>query len=326
MNNSVIVYGWYGKNNIGDELFKESFRKLFPDLTFEFTDKIRVAALQNAAAVFIGGGSFLFSPPNMEIGALELLKQKKLFYIGVGVETDIHPTHKELMQYAKFIATRSIDGDVILDKINPNYKFYPDIVYALQDSVQISNKIENSVLVVPNISVVPKWDDPHWKHASWIYFKSEFAQFLDELASQKYKIGFLPMCTSPDTDDRWAAYELIAHMKNRKQTEIMLPNSYNISDVTGIWSQFQTVITQRFHGIVLSEMTQSHYLSLYHHDKLKSAIPGHGQFFSYYETSKRQLWKQFNFAQELDYSQYLPIESNNFKELVQTIMSHIKGG
>jgi polysaccharide pyruvyl transferase WcaK-like protein len=254
MNNSVIVYGWYGKNNIGDELFKEAFSRLFPDLHFEFTDKIRVAALKNAAAVFIGGGSFLFSSPNMEAGALEILKQKKLFYIGVGVETDIHPIHKELMRSAKFIATRSVDSDVILNSLNENYKFFPDIVYSLQDSVQISTKIDKSILVVPNISVVPKWDDPHWKHASWHYFKSEFAQFLDELASQKYKIGFFPMCTNSDTDDRWAAYEIISHMKNRRQTEVVLSDMSSVPAVTSIWSQYQTIITQRFHGIVLAEM------------------------------------------------------------------------
>lgn len=326
MNNSILVYGWYNKGNIGDELFKEAFTSLFPEYSFIFTDKIHVATLKDVAAVFIGGGSFLFAPPNMEKGALEILKQKKLFYIGVGVETDIHPVHVELMQTAQMVVTRSFDQLDKIKKINNNAVFAPDIVYSVQKNIWNSPKLDKTILVVPNMAVVPSWSDPHWKHAAWHYFKSEFAQFLDELADQKYRIDFFSMCNNPDTDDKWAAYEIISSMKNRRNTQVLEDTKPDMYSTSLVWSQYQTVITQRFHGIVISEMLKIPYLSLYHHDKLKSAYPGNGPVLSYYGLTKRQLFEQFIIANKFNSSSLLPIESNIFKELQQTIVSLIKGG
>src|SRR5579885_2609789 len=104
MKNTILVYGWYNQGNVGDELFKEAFKHLFPEYQFIFIDKITKNSLKDVAAVFIGGGSFLYAPLNMEDGAFELLKQQKLFYIGMGPETAIHNEHVELMKGAKLIA------------------------------------------------------------------------------------------------------------------------------------------------------------------------------------------------------------------------------
>ena len=61
MGKQILVYCWAGHSNIGDELFKDAFWKLFPDHSFRFTDTI-AEAHKGFDALFIGGGSFLEFP------------------------------------------------------------------------------------------------------------------------------------------------------------------------------------------------------------------------------------------------------------------------
>lgn len=323
--NTILVYGWYGQGNIGDELFKEAFKHLFPEYQFIFTDRITKELLEGTSAVFIGGGSFLFAPLKIEPGALKLLKTKKVFYIGIGAETDIHTNHLELMKIAKLIAIRSsINLDNIIS-VNQNTLVIPDIVYSLQSLVQRNLPRDRSVLIIPNTAVVPSWVDPQWKHAAWNYFKSEFAQFLDSLVESKYSINFFAMCQNKKTNDNYAAIEIINYMKN-KDSNFLLNNSLgDIKDITHTLSQYSTIITQRFHGIVLSEMVKVPYISLFHHDKLKNCSPNNGSFLSYYGISKSQLLTDFTNSQN-KLSTFIPIETNIFDILRTSVIRFINDG
>lgn len=325
MKPNVLVYGWYNQGNIGDELFKEAFRTLFPDYQLVFTSRITPVLLKDTSAVFIGGGSFLYAPLNIAKGALELLKQKKIFYIGVGLETQVHAEHIDLMKQAKLVAIRTPHQLELAVSINPKTVVIPDIVYCLRSLVQKKNKIEKSVLIVPNMAVVPTWEDPHWKHASWDYFKSEFPQFLDYLIDQKYTVKFLAMCQNKKTNDHWAATEIINRLKNRNDSFLLQEEMTDFASITSVFSQYETVITQRFHGIVLSELVRTPYLSIYHHDKLKYSSPGTGIFLSYYETSKRQLTTGFDDVSQ-KFSDVLPIEDNIFEELRKSVSDLINDG
>lgn len=314
MPSHVLVYGWYNQGNIGDELFKEAFTTLFPDLNLVFTPRITPVLLKDASAVFIGGGSFLYAPLNIADGALKLLKQKKIFYIGVGMETDVHPMHQDLMSQACLIATRTPDKLAYAKSINANSMIIPDIVYCLKQSIRLEKKIPKSVLIIPNMATVPQHSDPNWKHAAWTYFKSEFSQFLDFLLEEKYSIKFLAMCQNAKSDDHWASAEIISSMKNRSNSYLLSNKFSDIGSITSVISQYETVITQRFHGIVLSELTRVPYISLYHHDKLKRTEPGSGIFLSYYGVSKNLLKSHFPNILN-NFSDVLPIEDNIFEEL-----------
>src|SRR5579885_2555646 len=129
----VLVYGWYHKGNIGDDLFVEAFQHIFPEFDFTFTDVLTSHQVKDADAIFFGGGSFLHDAPISTDFALKLAKQKPIFYIGVGVEAEIHPTHQELMRLARLIATRSKNQIDRLKVLNKNSLYVPDLVFALRD-------------------------------------------------------------------------------------------------------------------------------------------------------------------------------------------------
>ncbi|SRR5258708_3536112 len=315
----ILVFGWYNNFNIGDNLFIEAYQHLFPDFEFIFTESIDVYKLKDVKTVFFGGGSFLLDDPNIAPKALKILKNKKIFYIGIGVEANIHPVHLDLMSRAVLIATRSPDQLERLKLINPNIRIIPDLVYALQPKVKLSQKINRSVLIMPNIIVVPQGIDPQWKHAAWAYFKSEFTQFLDWLVDNDYHPSFFSMCSGKEMDDEWASSELIGHMKNRDRNYLLRSLSADIAAATYLVSRYETVITQRFHGIVLSEMTRTPYIAIHHHDKLKCSKPNEGIFLSYYNSSKQSFIDAFNRAKVMNYVNVLPIDYHMFEGLVEEI-------
>lgn len=315
---NILVYGFYGHNNIGDDLFCEAFRTIFPNVNFSFSDNITIDKIKDASAIFVGGGSFLSNNIKMSKECLNLLKTKKLFYVGVGAETDIHPAHKELIRLARLIALRSPVGIENIREINENVIVIPDIVYSLKAELGKKKK-PKSVLVLPNIHAVPQNTDDHWKHSSWERFKFEFSQFLDYIIDDGYAVNFFSMCNNVLHNDDWATHEIISSMVHRNGDNLVRAESHSIKDVCKLLSNYEIIITQRFHGIILSEIMRIPYMSIFHHDKLKSSSLNEGVFVSMYACSKRILIDQFNSVNQIELSRSLAIESDMFRRLEEKI-------
>lgn len=303
----IVVAGYYNNSNLGDNLFVDAFKFLFPDISFIFTNHITINSLQNVDGVFIGGGSLLGEPLSISPDAIELLKTKKIFYIGVGSETNFHSTHIPFIKLAKLIAPRNDINLQKLKELNDNCLVIPDLVRCLSPKIS-DKKIDKSILIMPNIVVVPKHNDPHWKHAAWEYFKSEFSQTLDELVPD-YTLAFFNMCTNYQLNDGNAAIEIINKMTRIKKFEFY--QASNLIDATNIISQYSMVITQRFHGVILSQMAKVPCLTIHHHDKLK-----YGDFqLSYYGLFKNQLLEKINLIKTKKVNEILPIDPDIFETL-----------
>jgi polysaccharide pyruvyl transferase WcaK-like protein len=312
---NILVYGWYNQNNLGDDLFIEAFKKIFPQYNFIFTDCIEENNLQNIDAVFFGGGSFLGEPLKY-IGSntLNILKSKKIFYIGVGAETSIDENHLQLLKLSSLIALRSgVNFNEIKD-LNNNVIIIRDLVYALDFNINES-KIEKSILFIPNITLVPKWSYPHWQHAAWDYFKIETAQLLDYYIKEGFTINFLPLCTNNELNDRNAAIEIINRMDSGN-LNLILEKPKDINSIINILSKYNIVITQRFHGSILSEMAGVSAITIYHHDKLKNV---NGEKVSYYGSSKNILIEKINNILYSKIDPVLPIDRNIFIDLKQKV-------
>jgi polysaccharide pyruvyl transferase WcaK-like protein len=318
---NILVYGWYHHNNVGDDLFMDAFRALFPNFNFSFVNQITPYNLQGIDAVFIGGGSLLGEVICVSDDvAWELLKQQRIFYIGIGAETAINVFHAELMAKAELIAIRSSVGlDRVMD-INPNTIVINDLVHYLQPTKAIET-ISKSVLILPNISVVPTWNEPHWKHAAWDYFKTEFAQFLDHLVNEGYSLGFLPLCTDFALDDNMAAAEIVSRMVYRDHG-YFLPKENTLTSITETISRYNVIITQRYHGMVLAEMVKVPNLSIVHHNKLKRT---QGLELSFYGITKDKIKEQFDQLIHAKVTQFLPIDRDMFTQLQRSVEHALRG-
>ena len=89
----VLVYGWYHSNNIGDNLFIQSFKKLFPSYNFYFVKEITEQNLFNIDAIIFGGGSFLDSNPKITDKALNIIKHKLNRQIYLQYTNNEEPKH-----------------------------------------------------------------------------------------------------------------------------------------------------------------------------------------------------------------------------------------
>lgn len=315
-----MIYGHYNHQNIGDELFKVAFKKLFPSYNFTFTDHLTVDLLEDKDALFFGGGSFLDQPISgfniWDFQGIDI----PIFYIGVGFETEIHLDHYYYLNKAKVIATRSNDCIRLnISKKQWNIIKIPDLVWLTknQNSNYESDKknysYKNSVLILPNVSVLPDHSSPSWVTSAWENYKNQFAQFLDYLVELDYKPVFYPMCQNKKDHDSFASYQITSMMKNRDEYIINTEQrDVDESDILWYINKFNYVITQRFHGIVLSEMVNTPVLSIYHHDKLKIE-----NALSYYETSKHKLIEYFFKLKESNIS----VDYSAFDQVKQKIIN-----
>jgi len=264
---NVLVYGFYNVNNLGDELFKLAFKKIFPDYSFTFVNYIEEHHIKNCDAIFFGGGSFLDNPIQSEVSK-ETIASKPILYIGVGFETGIYKDHGYLLPKAKLIASRNCN-------INIPSILIPDLVYSLND-IEPSESFDKTLLFLPNAFVLPKNTDSSWKFAAWNYFKSEVSQFLDELIDNEWIVRLYPMCQSNKVDDTWAANEIISLMKNGSRNLLIREELIDLASVIGMFSRYSTIFTQRYHGIVLADLCQRPFVSICHHEKLEQDIPYFG--------------------------------------------------
>jgi polysaccharide pyruvyl transferase WcaK-like protein len=309
----ILVWGWYNNNNLGDDLFVEAFRFLFPTYDFIFTNQITSSLLQEVEAVFIGGGSFLSEHIEIDSQAWKQLQEKSILYLGVGAETNLHSQHLQLMKLAKLIAIRSNVNFDKISRLNPNTIVIPDLVSCLIPTFS-DKPVPDSVLVIPNIIVVPSWNEPHWKHAAWDYFKTEFAQFLDSLVQENITLHFTPFCTNTALNDEIAIAEIVGRMKHRNN-QYFLNKKNSLSSITELMSRYNVIVTQRYHGIVLAELVGTPCLPIVHHNKLKTQE----NILSYYGLTKDELRRHFYLARQSKKNSSLPFTPDIFTHLQRLV-------
>lgn len=318
MTPKVLVFGWYNHGNLGDEFFGDIFKELFPLYEFTFADHIDENNLKDKDAIFLGGGSFLDQTTTITNAAIPILKSKPIFYMGVGTEIDISPIHLELLKIAKLIVVRSTQKLDLIKSLNSNVVVIPDLVYfhsLTSKNISTTSK-KKSVLILPNIATLPQNHEPHWKHMAWEYFKFEFAQFLDSLVDANYQIKFFPMCQERNLDDNWAAIEILGKMRRRSRNFLLEKRTETLDETIQLFSQYETVITQRYHGIVLADLAGVPHITISHHDKLKNSDKN---YISFYGFNKDVMKEKFNDGKVIKFSNVLPIEADIFVGIKKVI-------
>jgi hypothetical protein len=98
--------------------------------------------------------------------------------------------------------------------------------------------------------------------------------------------------------------------------KFILENPTDFKSVTSLISKYDAVITQRYHGSILSEIADVPSLTIHHHDKLKNVS---GRTISYYGISKNLLLNELNLILKRKVHAILPIDRNIFEILKQKV-------
>lgn len=291
----LLVYGWYGRGNFGDELMAQALNELFLGTGYELkvVDHLDAENLRACEGVIMGGGSILHDSPNVTPEALQTLLDRLIptFYLGIGMETTIHPVHRQILSISEVIATRSWS---VPDWVRAPF-YVPDLVNLLTPAEPLTAH-EDSVLVVPNVEMVPTWQSPHWMHLAWDRWKDELAQYLDELVTEGTRLSFLSMCKNSTMDDDWPATEIIARMTRRNVECPRLRLVHNTFVITSEMRRHRLIISQRYHGAVLAAMARVPCVVVDHHDKLRDLHPINHVTVKYHGVTKAVIREAANLA------------------------------
>lgn len=267
----VVVFGFYGHGNSGDEAFKPAFQHLWGDkVDFFFKDQIP-ADLSPYDAMMIGGGSFLDQQMPLEAAPNPSVPEDfPIAFVGVGHCFPAHPSWGGLLRRAKIVVYR--DGPPMMA---------PDLVFARKIE-PTSEPREKHLVVLGNDFLVPKRDSPRWKVDAWNWFEGEFAKTLDRYIAENWSVRFIPMAgfVSSDYldthDDRVFAIRIASQMKDRWKVSLA-----GVSDEPALIREISAaslVFTMRFHGCVFSTMLGRPFVAISHHDKIKSFMNESGFF------------------------------------------------
>lgn len=305
---SVGILGWIGRGNAGDQLLMTGISLALHRCGAKpivISGRLTKSIANDLHGLIIGGGSLLDGPldvdPDVDLNSMPIA------YISVGLETSIHPDHKKFLTQAYLVIHRTFSKSrelVVQAEVGKDgrsietfrWHALPDIVYTLPAGErQQSNPTWPSILIFPNMELIPSWNDPHWKHVAWDRFKDEFAQALDILVSKGWQITFMSSCHNPKQDDMWASVEILTRMTKRKSEMISTQYlSHDSMEATSQISNFRVVISQRFHGAILARMANVPCMSIWHHNKLRDHWPAPVASLPYHGFTKDQMLVEFH--------------------------------
>lgn len=256
-NVKVLVYGWYGHGNLGDEAFKDSFRQLWSDFTFDFQNKIP-RDLTPYQAIMIGGGSFL----DQAIPGMDRVLDSKIpiAFIGVGIEGKINPLNLEVLTHARIVVTRN---DF------PTATRAQDLVFAQKFEPSPDTESKSILFLANNYFIRSR--GPDWQVLGSQWFVQEMAQALDGLlgTSQYSNVIFYPMCVDFKSEDRIACAMMIDKMESQNRIKWMVPEKPQVDELLGLIGKSKLVISMRLHGAIFSTLLHKPFILVSGHDKME---------------------------------------------------------
>lgn len=320
----ILVYGWYGHRNLGDELMRHALQSILgSEHQLIFVDVLREDQITKSDLLIIGGGSFLNLPLNVNTSRTkELLHhhEQRIVYVGVGAETDVHPDHIPLLARASYVNVRS-EPSRNFSYVRGEFYRSGDLTDTLPNVQTPQSKQKKTLLYVPNSELLPDVDSKNWVRASWDYYRSEITQALDELVALGWHVTFVPICDDPRRRDEWAASEIQSFCRRRSDMESIRAEkilTMEYARLLDFFGEHELIVSQRYHGVLLANKSGCTSISIHHHDKLKNAT-GASSYLNYYGFNKHVLLNAVeNAKQETERTNYVDVS------LISSIKKAIK--
>ncbi len=187
----IIVLGYYGFHNMGDDLLESSIRNMFigQDLTFSSPD--RIDNISSYQVVIVGGGDLFNDYFSHSI--LRLLSKFDGYKIALGVGVSYEQIiNNKFIHVFDDILIRNRTDLIPISRIigSKNTHFVPDLVFSLPLSPYLPDKNKNRVGVFPIGSLL--------KTPSMMF---SLLTLLNKIISLGYKLDLIPMDYNPDSTD-----------------------------------------------------------------------------------------------------------------------------
>jgi polysaccharide pyruvyl transferase WcaK-like protein len=267
---NIIVYGWYGHGNIGDESFKLAFQKIYPQHTFSFTDTDKDFHEQGYDLCIIGGGDIICKQ-NLDI--ISTLKCPK---IALSVTITRNSLIEEI-NILDFIYTRDVYSEqLLIDYGYYNCDYIPDVSLVLDPNVENGKKLirnyfqesksdqyEKVCSLIVNAHLLPTPESPSKLKSSFDKFINDLAEFMD---TTSMSFLLVPYSMQYPWDDRVTNSYINSQCKYFNKNAVIF-DKLDVQETLDIIGASDLVITTRFHGLIFGLASQVPTITISSHDK-----------------------------------------------------------
>lgn len=313
MRKRVVVYGWYGHHNVGDEAFKVAFQSILPEVDLTFVDKIP-DDINSYDALIIGGGSFLEKPIDWKTFLINI----PIAFIGVGFTDNVAAANKYFMDNAKIVVARNNIPQ------RENWISAPDLVYALPAEPEVKSE-KDVVMFLPNANFSPNHSCPEWHSRAWDWYVLEMAKCLDWLAEQGKEINIFPMCMDKNADDRRAAAYIIDRMKyklkvvHHDSSLMYYDQDMHQIKFAELLARSSLVVSHRLHGMVFAQINKKKFIGVSGHDKMDQfgVTTGATSIIPYYGFSKKMFLSAMHKYCSFEYAEQARKRWNDLSPIIK---------
>lgn len=279
----ILVLGYYGRSNFGDECFKEAFTEIFDsfDLSFKDLDTVQDMSkkdLSEYERVIVGGGDLINEYFYTSVAYLRENYHDFILGFSIGFPFTDYKNFNFLSNFDYiFTRTRSAlsKSQLVIGSSNVSHCY--DAVFSLIDRV-------------PNI--IPERSDslavcvPH-EYSSNHNYTYQLAKLIDKISKTNRKIVFIPF----DTNNK--GYNDVDFAKNISEMvcgcEIFIDEEERcFDDMLRYISTFSQVLCGRYHSAVICMMTNTPFITIHKTEKINDLMKEAGlEKYSFYHDSSK---------------------------------------
>jgi polysaccharide pyruvyl transferase WcaK-like protein len=215
------------------------------------------------------------------------LAGKKLYFLNVGAGPLKHPLSrffvKWAVQFADYRSFRDEDSEKLVRSLGVKSKthVFPDPAYALEIEDQLRSARRSSSTPVVGLNPIGFCDPRIWSRQDvsiYNMYLEKLTRFSVWLLEQGYS---LRVFTNEISVDRYAIEDLKAQLSSRFSPELVCQvfrsASPGVKEVLCEMSEFDFVVTSKFHGIIFSHLLRKPVIALSYHRKMDMAMRAVGQ-------------------------------------------------
>ena len=218
---------------------------------------------------------------------LAKLAGRKLYVLNVGAGPLDHWLSKffakHAVQLADYCSFRDHESQALIRSLGVKSEthVYPDLAYALPIEEIVESPVRVSSVPVVGLNPIGFCDPRNWARKDEAIYR-EYLQKMVRFSAWLLEQGhLLRIFTNEASLDRHVIEDLIAELRSRTTPEmfgrIFWNTSQTVNDVLREMSEFDFVVTSKYHGIVLSQVLGKPVISLSYHKKMDSAMQALGQ-------------------------------------------------
>jgi polysaccharide pyruvyl transferase WcaK-like protein len=224
----------------------------------------------------------------LKFSLLTKLAGKKVYFLNVGAGPLRHPISRRFAKWAVLLSDyrsfRDEDSRELVRSLGVTEKMhvYPDSAYGLEPQRYTKTATQRSSRQIVGLNPIGFCDPRIWPRKDEAIYRAyvlKLARFARWLSQQGYE---LRVFTTESSLDRSVIEDLKAQLGSELSSpgliEAMFPAaSETVSDVIQQMSEFDFVITSKFHGIIFSQVLAKPVISLSYHPKMDVAMRNFGQ-------------------------------------------------